>query len=153
MRTKDNASRKRRGWEGQARTIGDESTERRRRRRRRRRTQVSQAVITDIGSAIVGATKAHVPKRTRMNDGKERLRGQRRGGAREEERKTSGGVKGDCEYGAIHRQSHARSLPTSTRLPFSFSFFFFFFSFSLSPSYTNVGRYGRPYHHHTRRQI
>lgn len=147
MRTKDNASRKRRGWEGQARTIGDESTERRRksrrrrrrgRRRRRRRTQVSQAVITDIGSAIVGATKAHVPKRTRMNDGKERPRGQRRGGAREEERKTSGGVKGDCEYGAIHRQSHARSLPTSTRLPFSFSFFFFFFSFSLSPSYTRT---------------
>lgn len=43
--------------------IGDESTERKRkRRRRRRRTQVSQAVITDIGSAIVGARKAHGPE-------------------------------------------------------------------------------------------
>lgn len=60
-RMKDNASwKRRRRWEGQARTIGDENMERR--RRRRRRTQVSQAVITDIGSAIVGATKAHGPE-------------------------------------------------------------------------------------------
>ncbi|KAL0103594.1 hypothetical protein PUN28_017698 [Cardiocondyla obscurior] len=33
--------------------------EKKNKKKRRRRAQVSQAVITDIGSAIVGATKAH----------------------------------------------------------------------------------------------
>lgn len=86
---KDKTSKKRRRrWEGQARTIGDESMKKKR-KRRRRRTRVSQAVITDIGSAIVGATKAHiVPKQARMNDGREGSREQRKGGEREKERRT-----------------------------------------------------------------
>lgn len=76
------ARTKHKGKEEEARKdkLGDESTKRkrkssrkrrrrrRRRWRRRRRTRVSQAVITDIGSAIVGATKAHGPEASQEND-------------------------------------------------------------------------------------
>lgn len=159
-RMKDKASRKRRRWEGQDRTIGDESTKRkrkrRRQRRRRRRTRVSQAVITDIGSAIVGATKAH-----RL----EASQDERRKGtiARTEERWRTRGREKDTGQGQrwlriwrdIHRQNHARSLPTSTHL--SFSFFFLspppYFSFFLSAVELYEHRPLWSYHYHMRRQI
>lgn len=68
--------------------------------------RVSQAVITDIGSAIVGATKAHRPEASQDERKGTAARTEERW--RGTERKTLSGVRGDREYGAIHRQSHAR---------------------------------------------
>lgn len=159
-RMKDKASRKgRRRWEGQARTIGDESTKRKRRRqrRRRRRTRVSQAVITDIGSAIVGATKAHRLEASQDERRKGTIaRTEERWRTREREKDTGQGQRWLRIWRDIHRQNHARSLPTSTHLSFSF------FSSplprtSLSFSLSAVELYEhRPlwsYHYHMRRQI